>query len=85
MMWLPGKHLFLQASSRPQQAVAPIPWAPSPILALPLPRALISTRQGKKHLEPTAKLKSILARRNHALRHHAADRLWAGWSAVVRL
>lgn len=84
MMWLSGTHVFLQASSRPQQAVAPIPWSPSPIPALLLPRALISTRQGKKHLEPTAKLTSILVRRD-ALRHHTADRLRAGWTVEARL
>lgn len=64
--------------------MAPVPWAPSPIPALPLPIALISTRQGKKHLEPTAKLKSILVQRN-ALRHHSTDRPRAGWSTVARL
>lgn len=77
-MWLSGKHVFIQASSRSQQAVAPVPWAPSPILALLLPTVLVSKRQGKKHLEPTAEPKSITELRS-ALRHHTADRLQAGW------
>lgn len=83
-VWLSGKHVFIQASSRSQQAVAPVPWASSPILALLLPTVLVSKRQGKKHLEPTAEPKSILVQRN-ALRHHATDRLQAGWGTVASL
>lgn len=78
-MWLSGKHVLIQTSSRPQQAVAPVSWAPSPISALLQPTVLVSKRQGQKHLEPTAEPKSTMVPRN-ALRHRADDRLQAGWS-----
>lgn len=65
------------------RAAGPCRLWPRPLGSLPYPSppaapVLISERQGKKHLEPTAEPKSILVQRN-ALRHHAADRLQAGW------
>lgn len=58
----------------------PVSWAPSATRALLLPTLLVSKRQGKKHLEPTAEPKSTVVPRR-TLRHHAVDRLQAGWSA----
>lgn len=58
----------------------PVSWAPSATPALLLPTLLVSKRQGKKHLEPTAEPRSTVVPRR-TLRHHAVDGLQAGWSA----